>query len=63
MNSFNVRLFVAGIACVPVGFLLLAMALGEDPILPHGIWQGPLVSVLGVVLLILAFRAIKADEE
>ena len=63
MNSFNIRLFLAGIACVPMGFVLLSLALGDEPVVPHGIWQGPIVSVLGVVLLILSFRAMKADQE
>ena len=50
------RLFLAGIAMVPAGLLFLSLAFGEDPILPSGIWQGPMLIVLGSILAIISGR-------
>ena len=56
------RLLIAGIAMIPAGIMLFGTAWQEDSIAPQGYWQGPLVMVLGIVLIVISGRSLAKGE-
>ena len=57
------RLLVAGITMIPAGILVISMALGDDPVFPTGLYTGPVLIVLGIVLAIISGRNLTKPKE
>jgi len=57
------RLFIAGIVMVPVWLWVLSESFGDESIMPNGIWQGPILIVLGVILAIISGRNLFASDD
>jgi hypothetical protein len=59
MSRVHLRLFLAGLVCVCAGALLMVLGMqraGGRAIVPHAVWQGPLVIVLGAGLAAMPLR-------
>ena len=57
------RLLVAGVAMIPAGILVITMALGDEPIFPTGLYTGPVLIVLGIILAVISGRNLFNTKE
>ncbi|MDF1845140.1 MAG: DUF4303 domain-containing protein [Rubripirellula sp.] len=48
---------------IPAGVMLIVWAMRGDGVFPQGVWQGPILVVLGLLLIIISVRRLlKGDE-
>ena len=62
---FDLRILLAGVVCIPAGAAITWMGFQETggaPVFPAGKFCGPLVLVLGIVLIFMTVRSLGRDE-
>lgn len=59
---FTIRLLVAGIAMIPAGVVITAMGFSPDSFYPAGKFAGPVLFVLGIVLIVLAIKELRRPK-
>ena len=59
---FTLRLLIGGIAMVPAGVMVTLMGFMPDSLYPAGKFAGPVLSILGVVLIVMAIKELRRPK-
>lgn len=58
LNNQNLKWFGIGIGVVILGYILLATGITEEPALPQGKWNNPLVIYVAPIVLVIGYCVI-----
>ncbi|MGB9772017.1 MAG: DUF3098 domain-containing protein [Candidatus Kapaibacteriota bacterium] len=58
IDKENMKWFAIGLGVVAVGYILLATGITEEPALPQGKWNNPLVIYIAPIVLVIGYLVV-----